>query len=479
MSRNYYRVLFSTVALIAVFSGCAPKGAMLEQDLLVASGSYEEAAGHARSQVDEDDYYDIDNLLWYLDEGSALRFAKKSKESIEAFDKSEALMKHYREQMLASDASQTLRSILINDTTRPYIGTEYDGIMVNTYKAIDYMSEGDMDGARVEFNRAIDRQRRAKEFFAQMIEKERQAMQKKEQENHSQGGGMDISSTMNNPEVDQRLQQQYPSLYAFEPYPDFINPMTTYLAGIFAMADGSNGKAGTLLKEAYGMMQDNPDVQADFQRIESILDGRQNKQTPTVWFIFENGQAPLLEEWRLDLPVFIVTNQLNYISVALPRLVERTNAFSALELTMNGGEHIATRTFASMERIIQTEFNKQYSAIVRRAMFSTMTKTLFQYQMQQQGQNNQGASLLGMFAAIYQIASTHADTRIWSTLPKEFQLARFERPVDGKLEIATPQGRVLSTIELPESDYILVYVKIPTNSAVPSVSVIPFGRRGL
>ncbi|CAI6145220.1 MAG: hypothetical protein SPLUMA1_SPLUMAMAG1_01845 [uncultured Sulfurimonas sp.] len=88
-------------------------------------------------------------------------------------------MKFYRQQILAKDISQTLKSTLLNDTTRPYIGTEYDGIMANTYKPISYMALEDTDGARVEFNRAVDRQRRAKIFFSKMISKEHSAIKKR------------------------------------------------------------------------------------------------------------------------------------------------------------------------------------------------------------------------------------------------------------------------------------------------------------
>ena len=468
MSRSHYFFFSIAMLFILFFSGCAPKQEMLKQDALTAKGDFRSAAEHARSNIDEDDRYDIDNLLWHLERGSALLFAQENHESIQAFDESEALMKHYREQILASDISQTLRSTLLNDTTRPYIGSEYDGIMANTYKAIDYMSLGDMDAARVEFNRAVDRQRRAKEFFAQMIEKERQAIQKKEEEKYYSG---------DDPRIKARLRQSYPSLYAFEPYPDFINPMTTYLAGIFAMADDNHGKAETLLKEAYGMMRDNPDVEADFQNIESLLDNGQKEEEPMVWVIFENGQAPLLREWRIDLPVFTVAGYLNYISVALPRLVERTKALASLDIMINNDQRVTTRHMCSMERVIKTEFEKRYDTIVRRAIFSVMAKTTIQYTLQQQGDNNQAASLLGMVATIYQVVSTQADTRIWSTLPKEFQLARFSRPDDGNIQIVSPQGKILSQIELPERDNILVYVKIATHSAVPSVSVIPFGRK--
>lgn len=452
----------------------------MKEDALIAAGNYRGAAEFARTNVDVEDRYDIDNLLWHLEGAHASLFAKEHNVSIESFDEAEALIKHYREQILASDVSQAVRANFLNDTTRPYIGTEYDGIMLNTYKAIDYMAMGDMEAARVEFNRAIDRQRRAKAYFAQMIAKERAELEKKEQQKHASGSDMHLTETLQNPDIKVRLEQGYPGLYAFEPYPDFINPMTTYLAGVFAMADDNPGKAETLLKEAYGMMPENVMVAADLQAVSSQLQSGKKDKESLVWVLFENGQAPILMEWRIDLPVFIATNKLDYISIALPRLVERQQAFSSLSLVTTGAERYQTAYLSSMERVIKTEFEKNYDAILRRAIFSMMTKTAMVYAANENSRNNNNneiGALISLLATIYQVASTHADTRIWSTLPKEFQLARFVRPDDGRLQLMTPGGLLLSQIELPDSDYILVYVKMATNGADPSVSVIPIGGR--
>jgi len=473
--RNYlfFTFLISTLLL----SGCAPKALMMQADVLIANGDYRAAAEHATSNIDKNDPYDKDNLLWNLEGGSALLFAKENNTSIELFDESEALMKYYREQILMSDITQSMTSTLINDTMRPYIGSEYDGIMSNTYKAINYMALGDMESARVEFNRAVDRQRRAKVNFAQMIDKERQILRDKEAEERSEGKNIYVSESENSL-VSSRLKQEYPSLHTFKPYPDFINPMTTYLSGIFAMADGNYNKAHTLLKESYGMMSDNVNVENDFGDIELILENGERTKESTVWIIFENGQSPILKEWRIDLPVFIVSNNLNYISVALPRLVEREKALDYLSIEINNTKHISTEFLCSMDRVIKTEFEKEYENIVRRAILSVAAKTSIQYALKQEGNNqNSVGALLGLAATIYQITTTQADTRIWSTLPKEFQLARFTRPDDGKVKIMTPQGVIVSELELPENDYILIYVKMATSNAVASVSVIPFARR--
>ncbi|HZI31747.1 MAG TPA: hypothetical protein VFF11_05360, partial [Candidatus Binatia bacterium] len=42
--------------------------------------------------------------------------------------------------------------------------------------------------------------------------------------------------------------------------------------------------------------------------------------------------------------------------------------------------------------------------------------------------------------AAYQMAVNIADTRTWTTLPKEFQICRFPTPPDGRIELSTPNG---------------------------------------
>ena len=457
---KFYFLFILTFSFL--LTGCSPKAAMIKVDTYVAYGAYKNAAKFSDSQIDKEDFYARDNLLWELQSGSAYFYAKEYNTSTQRFNTSEELIKHYQEQMLITDFTQKVVSILLNNTTRPYMGTEYDGIMTNTYKAINYMVIGDREGARVEFNRAIDRQRRAKVFFAQMIHKEQKEIAKKEQESQKDGENLKVEDT----KIDSIIHNNYPELYNFKPYPDFINPMTTYLAGIFARADGDESKAYSLLREAFGMMPENDDVLADLQN---------KTHEPTIWIIYENGQSPILREIRMDFPLWLFTNRLSYISVALPLMVKRSLAYNYLTIESDKST-LRTHFLASMDRVIETEFAKTYPSIVHRAILSTATKAAINYAIQGSANNsNSNAALLVSVASlIYQIASTHADTRIWSTLPKEFQLARFTRPKSGIIKIKTPKNLLIEKIDLPKSDNILIYVKIATKGAKASVSVIPF-----
>lgn len=72
---------------------------------------------------------------------------------------------------VGSKAAKFVGTTLLNDNTVDYDGSLYERIMVNVYKALNYMEEDDYENARVEFNRALMRQDKAKEYFAKEIEK--------------------------------------------------------------------------------------------------------------------------------------------------------------------------------------------------------------------------------------------------------------------------------------------------------------------
>lgn len=459
------KVLFLALfAILILFTGCAQKSEFMQQDILQGQGMYKDAVIQANDSMDHKDFEANNNLLWNLNLGYANYMLHNDKNSTQSFDDAERLMKIHREQILASDISQTLSSILVNDNTRPYIGKEYDGIMINTYKALNYLDAKDYSGARVEFNRAIDRQRRAKEFFAKSIQKQNEAIAQEESNQHANGRSMNVNRSLEG--TDAVLNRSYPELNNYKTYPQFINPMTNYLAGLFALYNGDVSKGEFLLKEAKAMMGDSPAVIADYKTAEAMYANNRLPDESLVWVVFENGQAPLLKELRVDFPAWIFSNRLAYVSLALPKLEPRQKAFDYIEV--NGEQ---SHYLCSMEQVIQTEFKDEYPSIVGRALLSAMTKTAIQYEA-----NNQN-EWAGLAAAIYQIASTSADTRTWSALPKEVQIVRMQRPEDGHLVLKQPNNTIIEEISLPESQQILVYVRIPTNTAKASIRVMSLGER--
>ena len=66
-----------------------------------------------------------------------------------------------------------------------------------------------------------------------------------------------------NPEIRKLIAQRYRGLDAFEAYPDFVNPFTTYMAGVFFNLVGDPTKAVTFLKESTGMVRENEYIAED------------------------------------------------------------------------------------------------------------------------------------------------------------------------------------------------------------------------
>jgi uncharacterized protein len=447
--------------------GCA--SALQRQELntfdqLYYTGQYNEAANMELKKKGK--RTDSSELLQALEAALALRYAKQYQKSSDIFDECEEVIKRHNEQLLSTKAAANVGATLVNDTVLDYRGTEYDGIMVNTYKALNFWQAGQNDLARVEFNRALDRQRRAKERFAAEIAKQKEELEKKQNQNQS---GLDFEKNANNPEIDKILREKYSNLYDFQSYPDFINPFTTYMAALFFMSEKDFSKAADLLKETWGMLEENPVVKEDFATVEKILSGQKDNKNYT-WLIFENGSGPVKEEFRIDLPLFLSVDAIKYTGIALPKLKFRNQAYSHLILKDEGKELGQTILLSSMDRVVQTEFKKSYKMIVTRTLVSTLIKTYAQYLARERL-----GEIAGWAAGIYQAATNSADIRIWTALPKEFQIAKFKAPNSGILSVEIPGGDTIN-VEVPNNKNSLVYMKIPDSGVMAVYDVIEFDR---
>lgn len=148
------KLLASTCGLL-MLAGCA--GGVSRQDVAgfdadLARGNYPGAAqlAIASGQIAPDGK--SNNLAWSLNAGAALVYAGEPSHAVQVLDGAEQLM--------------TTRDVSNFGNTQ-YDYATYDGIMVNTYKALAFLGTGNKADARVEFNRVGDRQARAEREFAE------------------------------------------------------------------------------------------------------------------------------------------------------------------------------------------------------------------------------------------------------------------------------------------------------------------------
>lgn len=459
--RSHY-LLYIAAGVGIFLCGCnGPRGNLQTFNRYYVSGDNARAAQFAECKLGKKENPAGEDLLWALQLGSIERVDANYAASTQYFDRCEDMLKFFDERGEIGDA---VCSVAVNDNIIPYKGEEYDGVMVNVYKALNFMAEGNGEYARVEFNRALDRQRRAKENYNEEIAELQDELDKKKAKS------VFYQQNVDNPDIAAKIEEKYSNLSAFEAYPDFVNPFATYMAGVFFACEGDWGKAVDLFKESYGMVGENQYIAEDLLAVENRLGGKGDRGG-TVWVIFENGLGPVKEEWRIDIPLFVATNNIKYIGIALPYLAFRDGAWPYLTAEADGRSY-CTSVVCNMDRVVQTEFNKDFKSILTRAIISATTKAIAQYAME--NQNNSGSSLASSLMALYSFATTAADVRIWTALPKDIQIARLPMPEDGVVRISPPAGGAGVEVCVAKWKNVVIYVKYVTRQSVPRFEIIGY-----
>lgn len=378
-----------------------------------------------------------DVILWASQGGSQARNCFDYEKSNSFFDKSERAYKQDVDlQSAVGKVGESTGSILINNNVNEYQGNVYEKVMLNTYKGLNFMALGDFANARVEFNRALDRQRRAKEHFSSEIKKIKQQHRKDKNYNKA-----------SNRYTQEAILDNFKDIFSeYDAYPDFINPYTTYISGIFFLLDRDYAKARDILKDSLAMEPNNTQIRADFE-LADRLSGFAKKEKYYAWIIYENGQSMAKRETRINIPLFIFTNKVYYAGIALPKLYARSSSYAYLQV-----EDKKTKMIADIDRVMVTEFEKNFSRIALEATMNLIAKIYAQYEL------NRSSELGGLLGALYQGLTNRADIRSWTALPKNFQSLRIELD-ENPVIIKDDKGRVISTLHVENNTDVLIYVK--------------------
>ncbi|NDV92212.1 hypothetical protein GTH32_13605 [Alteromonas sp. 345S023] len=453
--------------LTSLTNSLKPDSEISKFDLTLATGNLAEAESISLDEADYDEEENIlDDQFWGMQAASIYRFKKDYEASNQFFDLIEDVMYQEDTEGTLTNISETLTSSLTNDTFLDYEQSVYDSIMVNTYKALNFTAMGDFQNARVEWNRADDRQRRAADYFAKRINEKRQQQQEeaeKELEENADSGEIEVDQSLS--KAEELLAEQNIDMSDWAAYEGYINPFSTFMHGLFFMLNAQDNsdlnKAIDSFKRVSEITQTNV-ASNTLSLAEDILRGNKSvSNLSNVWVVFENGEMAKKEEFRIDLPVFIASENVNYAGVALPKIKENTDYFSFLSVNGQRSEIVA-----DMDRIFKAEFKEEWPIILTREITRSVIKTVVQKQV------NDKNIWLGMAAGALQAVTTQADTRTWSTLPKNFQALMLENDGSGQLVIESPGFAQALTVDIDPTKKNIVYVKAINQSLTPAVEVI-------
>ena len=368
----------------------------IERDM--SAGRYDAAL----ATLEKQSHASRDEVLYQLNKGMLLRMQGDYAASNNAFDVAKKLMSVY----YATSVSETTSSFIINDATRAYAGEEFEQVLVDVYKALNYLALGTLDDARVEV----------------------------------------LQSEVKLREVAERLKSSH--------YTD--DALARYIAGMIYEQEGEWSDALISYRKAYEAYKKEkvyarigipPFLKRDLLRLtqrEGLTDENEKyrkefgidqwtsaddlARSGEVVFILNNGLAPILREQAKSVydPVSNIA-----VKIALPYYQSRPMSVARVEISA-GGASAASAVVEDIDTIARDSLDAKMPAIVARAVARQVVKVLAARKAQQaaahSSNNRDNAALAGLIVGlamnIANVATERADTRSWTTLPREVQIAR-------------------------------------------------------
>lgn len=474
--------LVACVTAAIILAGCATKDPYVQADGYYCGGSYESAAECIKDaeQPDSTSGHVLDNL--YV--GSAHFAAQGHDAAIADFTAAEAGLK---EQDLQSALGKGFGSVadVFATGSGTYYATTYDETMMNFYQALSYLAKGKIDRARVEFNRVYVRQGRAADRNSALIRARQESLAKV----RTDARNADAQKATKDASFDGGIELSR-ELERWNAYADYMNPAAVFMCGVYRLLWGGDmsdcAKGITYFKRAYGM-QPTKVAEQCVRRLENAENGK-GLGDDFVLVLFENGMGPQKVEERKE--IIIPYRYPIHVGVALPMLQHRPQAYASLAV-YDGATCIGTtETICDFDRVVAAEFREELkwataSAFVGatiRVGIQIVAMEALRIELDKQVSDGKmsawerdlallaGGSALSAASAV----TTHADTRIWSTLPHDYQAAIVPRPASGNLLLKTPTGSTIADVALPKTGgSAFAYIKIPTSGSSAIAFAVP------
>ena len=381
-------------------------------------------------------------VLFAMEMGRVAQVTGDADASREAFAKASALTREQDEKAVisASGAAAQGGAVLVNDKAIPYRAPSYERTLVHHYQALNYLTTNDLTGAGVEVrlaNREQEDARRKRE-----AEINRAKSKRKNPEAAPE-------ATAEGEERDPHLDKVYAGLdqVAGEVKSSFQNAATFYLSGVIWEMLGEQNDAYIDYKRALEIYPENPYLQADVVRLGKRLGMREDvddfarrfpaaADTPaagtTAWadkarlvVLLDQGLVIPKEEISVAYPLGRTLS-----AIALPAYTIAPPAPVPLVVKVGGKRAGTTAPICNISALAARALGEQMPGILTRQIARVVAKTAAAEVASQQG-----GEIVGLLAAIYNVASEQADLRSWLTLPAHIQIASVWVP-PGEKEVA-------------------------------------------
>ena len=438
------------VILMLCLAGCATyvdRGPRVR--VAVEEGDYDTAATVAQDFAAAEPK---DALVWNLEAASALRAQGKLKESVRLLEQVEGAFRAEEERPGFSVGGATLAAFS-NGYAEAYRPRPADRIYASTYQALNRMEMGDVNGARVSMARL--------RFVQQAFGSGQLYVKPKGKEEK-----YDVTKASQDERTKEGLGMIEENLASLTTEGSYDDAFSHWLQGMFFLRlgqDPSDREKGR--KELLAATQLNGGNDAFRRDLKDAEGPAAEGKGMIVYVIAETGMCPEWYQQRVDIPLFVVSSRVPYVSVALPAIRPAGLNYN-LKLKLDAKE-VALPLASRPDALIAKHFEAALPAIKAQAFTSAAVKATASYLINKSSeeaanrQNSGSGAMLWSIAtkvgtAIYTVGTTKADLRNWSALPARFSVARLDAQPGQKLTIV---GHPEATLTLPAGKVLLVSLK--------------------
>jgi hypothetical protein len=452
------RRLLTALFTVVVLSGCA---SMKSHDDLTnqmqtskASGGIPAAIKTLEASATSED--DKKALLYNLERGELLRLNHQYPESTQAFLLADSKVMEWEDAAKTNPQKLlgTLGAATISERLKVYEGQDYEKVWLTTRLALNRVSAGDLDTARVDIKRTHEREAVIAEFRA----KETAAAEEEAKSKGAGSVGKSINGypveTLNDPEV-LSLKNGYQ------------NALSHYLAGFLYEALNEPGLAAPGYRKAIELKPETAVLEEGLRGLDdrtSFTHKRRQRMTD-VLFVVEAGDAPARKPKAFTLPV-PVGGSIRTVSISYPTIEPSKDA--ALSVLSASGRNFKLEKVVDVNVMARRALRDEMPGMILRGVTRAIVKGVVQEQL---------AKNAGMFGAVLgavaSVVTEQADDRLWRMLPGRVYVARGYLP-EGEHKVVV-NGRDFNINVKVNGQYALVPLRLYDQSVIVG-SVGNFGR---
>ena len=393
--------LLLAVALLFILPACSPHLELYpELDKLAARGRYLEAAKLV--EKNKDVYDERNEVVFNMDRGIYYHYAGRYKKSNRAFEQAERRI----DALYTESISGNIIAFAGNDNSLPYRGEDFESVMINIYRSINYLQLGDVDGALVEARKvnekltlinsnygAKDKNEYAEDAFARML----------------MGALYEIGATRDDVNDAFISNRNAARLYRRDFLPKYRVSSPSTLASNLLTTAGFMG--ATEVAEAKKMF---PDGNAP-----SLREKRGQGQ---IYFLHFAGRSPT----KVEDAIRAIMPDGNQIKIVFPRYKPNIYTVTGSRVRVGDGEAIDLEVAEPVGAIAIKNLKNRKARIMLKAIARATTKYLASKKLQKKTREKGGGSaLLGFVVGnVYAEVSEQADLRSWRTLPDKILIGR-------------------------------------------------------